>query len=186
MLSQFTKEVPEHVTLADLMDFPEDVYPVGRLDRDSEGLLILTNDKSVNNRLLHPKNRHERTYWVQVEGDITPKAIAQLSKGVDIRINKKTYRTKAAKVKRLKSEPKLPERNPPIRYRANIPTTWVELRLQEGKNRQVRRMCAQVGFPVLRLVRVAIEDLKINDMQSGEVQTSSKKQLFRQLNLSPK
>lgn len=185
MLSQFTKEVPEHHTLADLMDFPEDVYPVGRLDRDSEGLLILTNDKSLNNRLLDPKNKHNRTYWAQVEGAITPEALNALSKGVEIRINKKNYRTRPAKAKLLEIEPQLPERKPPIRYRANIPTTWISLTLQEGKNRQVRRMCAKLGFPVLRLVRVAIENLHIGQMQSGEVVAYQKKQLLKKLNLRP-
>ncbi|MEM9992503.1 MAG: pseudouridine synthase, partial [Bacteroidota bacterium] len=122
-------------------------------------------------------------YWVQVEGSITPTALQQLSKGVEIRINKKTYRTQAAKTQLLKTPPTLPERHPPIRYRASIPTSWISLRLHEGKNRQVRRMCAKVGFPVLRLVRAAIEDLHISNMQQGEVLALSKKQLFRQLNL---
>lgn len=183
VLSQFTKEAPDHQTLADLMNFPEDVYPVGRLDRDSEGLLLLTNDKSINARLLNPKNQHKRTYLVQVEGQITTAAINELCKGVDIRINKRTYHTLPATARILRREPPLPERNPPIRYRANIPTAWIELTLEEGKNRQVRRMCAKVGFPVLRLVRSAIENVEVGAMKSGEVVTLNKKQLLRKLNL---
>ncbi len=183
VLSQFTREAPDHRTLGELMKFPEDVYPVGRLDRDSEGLLILTNDKSINSRLLDPKNKHQRTYWVQVEGEITSGAMSKLSQGVDIRINKKTYRTKSAQARILKEEPNLPERNPPIRHRANIPTSWIQLRLTEGKNRQVRRMCAKVGFPVLRLVRVGIENLELGDMKSGEVRKMEKKELIQLLKL---
>lgn len=183
VLSQFTREAPDHRTLAELMKFPEDVYPVGRLDRDSEGLLLLTNDRSVNGRLLDPKKGHQRTYWVQLEGSVTSGALSQLSQGVDIRINKKTYRTKRAQARLLKEAPALPERNPPIRHRENIPTSWVQLRLTEGKNRQVRRMCAKVGFPVLRLVRVGLEDLELGDMKSGEVRKMDKKELMKLLKI---
>jgi 23S rRNA pseudouridine2457 synthase len=167
-LSQFTKENEEHKTLADLGPFPPDVYPVGRLDLDSEGLLLLTNDAQLNQKLLHPANRHWRTYWVQVEGIPTLDALQALQKGVDIKINKKTHRTLPAKAHLLSEASPLPERDPPIRYRANIPDTWLELSLCEGKNRQVRRMCAKVGYPVLRLVRVRMEHLSIENMQPGE------------------
>lgn len=183
ILSQFTREAPDHRTLSELMNFPPDVYPVGRLDRDSEGLLLITNDKTINSRLLDPRNGHQRTYWVQVEGEITPAAMSKLSQGVDIRVSKKTYRTKPAQARILTKEPELPPRNPPIRHRENVPTSWIQLRLKEGKNRQVRRMCAKVGFPVLRLVRVGIEKLELGGMKSGEVITMTKKEIIPLLNL---
>ena len=166
-LSQFSKEVPEHLTLADIGDFPKEVYPVGRLDRDSEGLLLLTDDKKLNHTLLNPEFRHPRTYWVQVEGAITQKTLDELRAGVDIRINKKTHRTLPAEVIILDDTSVLEERDPPIRFRANIPTTWIQLTLIEGKNRQVRRMCAKVGFPVLRLVRMSIGRLHLKEIARG-------------------
>jgi len=168
-LSQFTREVPMHKVLGDLYDFPENVYPVGRLDQDSEGLLLLTDDKALNKKMLDPSLGHERTYWVQVEGIPDGGAIASLEKGVEIRVNKKAYRTRPARAQRLVEAPPLPDRDPPIRFRKNIPTSWLELALIEGKNRQVRRMCAKVGYPVLRLVRCRIGKLTIGEMQPGEV-----------------
>jgi 23S rRNA pseudouridine2457 synthase len=113
--------------------------------------LLLTNDGLVQHKLCDPRFAHERTYWAQVEGEPSDEAIAQLCAGVQI----KGYTTRPARVRRLESEPELPPRTPPIRYRANIPTTWLELTLTEGKNRQVRRMTAAVGHPTLRLVRAA-------------------------------
>lgn len=172
VLSQFTQEVEGQRVLGELYDFPKDVYAVGRLDRDSEGLLLLTNDNKLNHRLLNPSFKHERTYWVQVEGQITAEAIRDLRGGVDIRINKKIHHTLPAKAKEI-AEPSLPDRDPPIRFRQNIPTSWVEIKLVEGKNRQVRRMCAKVGFPVLRLVRAAIKKIELRDMQVGEVKELS-------------
>ena len=180
-LSQFTREVAEHKTLADLYSFPPDVYPVGRLDKDSEGLLLVTNDKSLNNKLLNPKFSHSRTYWVQVEGDVTPAALQQLREGVTIRLDKKDYQTRPAQVRKLTSPPVVPDRDPPIRFRKNIPESWIELILTEGKNRQVRRMCAAVGFPVLRLIRVKIEDLKLKPLEVGLVQEWKKEPLFKWL-----
>ncbi len=179
-LSQFTKEVPTHQTLADLYDFPNDVYPVGRLDKDSEGLLIITNDKKLTHRLLDPKFEHQRTYWVQVEGIPSKKHLQELKTGVTIRINKKDYRTRPAQA-RILENPSLPERNPPIRFRKNVPDTWLELTLTEGKNRQVRRMCAKIGFPVLRLVRHSIEGLQLKDMKIGDVQEIDGKKLYQVL-----
>ncbi|MEM1322207.1 MAG: pseudouridine synthase [Bacteroidota bacterium] len=184
VLSQFTKEVEEHRTLAELGDFPADVYPVGRLDKDSEGLLLLTNDKPLNHRLLNPTFKHKRTYYAQVEGEPTPKALRRLNQGVDIRVNKKPYTTLPAQVRLLTQPPDLPEREPPIRFRKNKPTAWLELRLHEGKNRQVRRMCAAVGYPVLRLVRVAIEEVRMEEMIVGKVLELSGVELYEKLGIS--
>lgn len=171
VLSQFTREEPHHRTLADLYDWPPDVYPVGRLDRDSEGLLLLTDDKSLTHRLLDPAFAHPRTYWVQVEGIPGAEALQALRTGVDIRIRKKTHRTRPAEVRLLEAPPPLPERDPPVRFRKTVPDSWLELTLTEGKNRQVRRMCAAVGYPVLRLVRVGIAGLRLPPaMRPGEVQ----------------
>lgn len=169
MLSQFTKE-GEHQTLADLdYNFPKDIYPVGRLDADSEGLLLLTNDNRLKTQLLDPKRKHLRTYWVQVEGEITDEACAKLSSGVQISVNGKKYNTLPAKARKI-DLPTLPERNPPIRFRANIPTSWIEISLHEGKNRQVRKMTASVGFPTLRLVRHRIgQHLVADGLQPGDV-----------------
>jgi len=168
MLSQFSRE-GDHPTLADLdFEFPKDVYPVGRLDADSEGLLLLTNDNFFKTRLLDPKRRHFRTYYVQVEGEITDEACEQLASGVTISINGKKHQTLPAHARPI-AEPDLPERNPPIRFRKNIPTSWLSLSLHEGKNRQVRRMTAAVGFPTLRLVRWSIGDFELGTMLPGEV-----------------
>ena len=170
MLSQFTREHPSHKTLADLdIIFDKDIYPVGRLDRDSEGLLLLTNDKRLNSLLLHPTNKKTKTYLVQVDGQIDQKAIEKLKSGVAIKVNKKIYQTQPCDVKYLQIEPKLPERFPPVRFRMNIPTSWIEIKLKEGKNRQVRKMTAAIGFPTLRLVRSQLGPLSINDMQSADI-----------------
>ncbi len=153
VLSQFT-DSEGRKTLKDFVDVPR-VYAVGRLDRDSEGLLLLTDDGPMQHRLSHPKFGHARRYWVQVEvGVIAPpleESLARLRSGVTIR----GYRTRPTQAQAI-APPELPPRNPPIRYRKQVPTTWLELILSEGKNRQVRRMTAAVGFPTLRLVRSAI------------------------------
>jgi 23S rRNA pseudouridine2457 synthase len=182
-LSQFTKEVPEHLTLADLGDFPPDVYPVGRLDKDSEGLLILTNDKKLNHKLLNPAFQHPRTYWVQVDGAPEPAAVEQLRRGVAIKVNKKIHQTLPAKVRILDPSPAIEERDPPVRFRANIPTTWLELTLTEGKNRQVRRMCAKVGYPVLRLLRVAIGALELGTLAHGGMRELSREAVYDALGI---
>ncbi len=169
VLSQFTKEVPEHRTLGDLFEFPKDVYPVGRLDKDSEGLLILTNDKSLTDRLLNPKYKHSRTYLVQVEGSPKSNDLTLFEQGMTIKVNKKEYHTQPSKAEIIESPPTLPERVPPIRFRKSIPTAWLKIELTEGKNRQVRKMCAKIGFPTLRLVRSGIEDLQLNKMGIGDV-----------------
>ncbi|PPK86678.1 ribosomal large subunit pseudouridine synthase E [Neolewinella xylanilytica] len=167
VLSQFTREVPEHRTLADLFPFPRGVYPVGRLDRDSEGLLILTDDPRLNDRLLHPRHAHARTYWVQVEGEPGAEALEALARGPEIRIKGKVHRSQPVVVKPI--APAVPRRNPPIRERKHIADSWLQLTLTEGKNRQVRRMCAAVGFPVLRLLRYAIEGLSLEELEGEAV-----------------
>ena len=168
VLSQFTKELQDHITLLDYFgNLPKDVYPVGRLDKDSEGLLILTNDKKLTDYLLNPINCHPRKYLVQVDGEIYSDDINRLEQGVNIRYNKKSYTTLPCKVIKVDS-PSIDPRNPPIRFRKNIPTNWLEITLTEGKNRQVRRMCAAIGFPVLRLIRIKIGKLPLNSLELGK------------------
>ena len=167
VLSQFTS-TDGKLCLKDILNVPKDVYPVGRLDYDSEGLLLLTNDTSINHQLLHPKFAHARTYWVQVDGAITNDAIETLSKGVTISVDGKTYATKKAVLKILSDSLVVPERNPPIRVRKSIPTSWVSIQLTEGKNRQVRKMFASVGFPVVRLIRSQIGQFSIAQMQPSD------------------
>jgi 23S rRNA pseudouridine2457 synthase len=185
MLSQFTRE-GEHATLADLgFPFAKDIYPVGRLDTDSEGLLLLTNDNYLKTKLLEPRNRHTRTYYVQVEGEVTAEACELLSAGVSIAIDGKKYLTLPASAK-LIDEPSLPERNPPIRFRKSVPTSWLSLTLREGKNRQVRKMTASVGFPTLRLARWSIGKISLADKKDDfpkpgdvwEVTASEAKQFY--------
>ena len=159
VLSQFTQEHPSHHTLAEF-GLPPDVYAIGRLDRDSEGLLLLSDEAHWNDRLLNPRHAHPRSYHAQVVGEVTEQALRQLRSGLDL----KDFHTLPCKAQRLDSNPAHPPRNPPIRYRKNIPTSWIELTLTEGKNRQVRRMTAAVGFPTLRLIRVSIGGLKIANL----------------------
>jgi 23S rRNA pseudouridine2457 synthase len=149
VLSQFTPDHPGQRTLSELR-LPKNVYPLGRLDRDSEGLLLLSDEPGLNTKLLDPKNAHPRTYWAQVEGEVTDEALQKLRRGVVIE-GKTTLPAEAKHI-----HPDLPPRDPPIRFRKNIPTSWIELTLHEGRNRQVRKMTATVGFPTLRLLRVAI------------------------------
>lgn len=181
VLCQFSSKDEETKTLADLHDFPDDVYPVGRLDKDSEGLIILTNDTSLNKRLLDPKEGHQKTYWAQVEGIPTREEMQVLRKGVKIKHNKKSYKTKKCKARKLQAIPILPRREKPIRFRKEIPTSWIQIILTEGKNRQVRKMTAQIGHPTLRLCRVKIGDLIMRGMESGKVVPVSRKKLFKLL-----
>ena len=140
------------------------VYPVGRLDRDSEGLLLLTDDGRLQHRLSDPRFEHPRTYWAQVERVPDDLALDRLRSGLTIQ----GYRTRPAQVRLLPEDPVLPPRDPPIRFRKTVPTAWLELILVEGRNRQVRHMTAAVNHPTLRLVRVAIGDLHIGDLRPGE------------------
>lgn len=168
VLSQFSAE-GDKKTLADYFHhLPKNVYPVGRLDYDSEGLLLLTDDKPLTHLLLDPKFAHPRTYWVQVEGMITEEAIKQLEHGVRINIDGKQHLTKKAKASIFTTQPNVSERNPPVRFRKEIPTSWLSLTLTEGKNRQVRKMTAAVGFPTLRLIRYAIGKLTLDRIMPGE------------------
>ncbi len=167
VLSQFTSTEGK-LCLKDILHVPTDVYPVGRLDYDSEGLLLITNDKTINQQLLNPVFAHQRTYWVQVEGAITEAAIVQLSKGVSINVDGKIYKTRPAQLEILPDSLEVPERNPPIRFRKSIPTSWVAIQITEGKNRQVRKMFAQVGFPVLRLIRAKLGKYSVHQMQPGD------------------
>ena len=164
VLSQFTDEGTGYPTLKAFIPVPN-VYAVGRLDRDSEGLLLLTDDGPMQHRLSHPKFAHTRQYWVQVERIPDEAALDRLRRGVTIR----GYRTHPAQVKAI-APPTLPPRHPPIRYRKQVPTAWLEMTLSEGKNRQVRRMTAAVGFPTLRLVRSALYDqaLTLQGLLPGE------------------
>ncbi|UAY51898.1 pseudouridine synthase [Ferruginibacter albus] len=180
VLSQFTSQEGKQ-TLKDHFDVPTDVYPVGRLDYDSEGLLILTNDKKLNHTLLNPTFKHEREYWVQVDGNITEDAIAILKKGVTISVDGKPHRTLPCKASLFKEEPLVPVRNPPIRFRKNIPAPWIKLMLAEGKNRQVRKMTAAVGFPTLRLIRRRIEKVDIEGFNPGDMQVVSEQEIYKLL-----
>ncbi|MCX6298462.1 MAG: pseudouridine synthase [Bacteroidetes bacterium] len=180
VLSQFSAEGNKQ-TLMDFFKVPKDVYPVGRLDYDSEGLLLLTNDKALNHQLLHPKFEHTRSYWVQVDGAIDAAAINQLQKGVDINIDGKIYHTKKLIAKLFENPPTTIARNPPIRFRKEIPAPWIELILSEGKNRQIRKMTAKIGFPTLRLIRYSIEGLSLNQMQPGEMIALTQQEIYQKL-----
>ena len=162
VLSQFTPEAGHRAL--DEFGFPPNVYAAGRLDHDSEGALLLTDDGKLIKKLLDPKFEHPRSYLAQVDGQITQEAVNQLKKGVTI----KGYRTKPCQAEIVAPPENLWERIPPIRYRANIPTSWVRLTLIEGKNRQVRHSTAAVGFPTLRLIRVQIGNISLGDLQPGE------------------
>lgn len=180
VLSQFTSTEGKQ-TLKAYFNVPSDVYPVGRLDYDSEGLLLLTNDTSLNHRLLNPSFAHEREYWVQVDGDISEKAIRELQRGVTITINGSKYRTKPCNATRFPNTPEVPERNPPVRFRKEIPTSWIKMILTEGKNRQVRKMTAQSGFPTLRLIRYRIGGLSLDGLLPGDMREMNKNDIYTRL-----
>ncbi|GAA4017344.1 hypothetical protein GCM10022408_33620 [Hymenobacter fastidiosus] len=162
VLTQFTDE-NGRATLKDFVDVPN-VYPVGRLDYDSEGLVLLTDDKPLQHRLSEPRFKIPKTYWVQVEGIPTEEALAQLRRGVDI----KTGFTAPAEAELLPEPVAVAERSKPVRFRANIPTAWLRITISQGMNRQVRKMTAAVGFPTLRLIRVQIADLRIAGLPPGK------------------
>ena len=172
ILSQFTSENPDE-TLANF-NLPGEVYACGRLDKDSEGLLLLTNDGALIDRMLNPKNDKEKTYWVQVEKIPTSEALAELSKGVKIG----DYQTKPCVIKILEPQPTVPDRDPPIRTRLTVPTCWIEIKLTEGKNRQVRRMTAAIGFPTLRLIRMKIGKLELGELAVGTFREIKKEDIL--------
>lgn len=162
VISQFSAD-GRHATLKDYLPIPG-VYPAGRLDTDSEGLLILTDDGTLQHRISHPRHKLAKTYWVQVEGIPDDSALKQLRDGVDLG----DFMTKPAKVQLIEEPPGLWQRDPPIRSRKSIPTAWVEIIIWEGKNRQVRRMTAKVGFPTLRLIRASIGDWTLDGLATGQ------------------
>lgn len=165
VLSQFTdkgNDGSDRQTLSDYIDVPK-VYAAGRLDRDSEGLLLLTDDGKLQNRIASPKNKMPKTYWVQVEGIPDDAALTALRQGVNL----KDGPTRPAKVRRLDEPQGLWPRTPPVRFRKSVPDCWIELTITEGRNRQVRRMTAAVGHPTLRLIRYSIGKWSINGLQTG-------------------
>jgi len=161
VISQFTPDGSPNLTLAEFQ-FPPRVYPIGRLDANSEGLLLLSDEPELNERLLHPRNAHKRVYLAQVDRIPSPEALAQLERGVTI----SGHRTLPCSA-RLLPDLELPPRDPPIRFRKNVPTAWIELELVEGKNHQVRKMTAVVGHPTLRLIRTRIGKFELGTIQVG-------------------
>lgn len=162
-LSQFSKDGSSHRTLAEF-HFPPNVYPLGRLDADSEGLLLLSDEAGLNTKLLDPKKAHRRSYWAQVEGIPTTNSLKKLEEEIFIQ----DYQTLPASAWLLDPQPSIPPRDPPIRVRKSIPDSWIALELIEGKNRQVRRMTAAIGHPTLRLLRVSIGKFELGNLPSGE------------------
>jgi 23S rRNA pseudouridine2457 synthase len=162
VLSQFTTDGSANRTLAEF-NFPKLIYPIGRLDADSEGLLLLSDEAELNQRLLNPKHAHEREYWVQVERIPDPNALKNLETGLII----EGRRTLSCQARVLDPQPNVPPRDPPIRFRKTVPACWLSLQLIEGKNRQVRKMTAAVGHPTLRLIRVRIGNFRINHLPEG-------------------
>jgi len=144
--------------------FPKNVYPIGRLDADSEGLLLLSNEAQWNEKLLHPRHAHEREYWAQVEKIPVRDALDKLQRGVVIT----TYRTLPCRAWLLEPQPEIAPRHPPIRFRKSVPDCWIGLEIVEGKNRQVRRMTAAIGHPTLRLLRVRIGNFRLGELQTGQ------------------
>jgi len=165
VICQFSAD-EKHPSLAQYIDIKE-VYPAGRLDHDSEGLLLLTDDGKLQHKISHPKNKMEKTYWAQVDGAIDEAAVQKLRAGVAL----KDGMSKPAIVRKIKPPEDLWERTPAVRFRQNIPTSWIELKIKEGRNRQVRRMTAAVGFPTLRLIRRQIGEWKLHNLQPGEFKT---------------
>jgi 23S rRNA pseudouridine2457 synthase len=176
VLSQFTADGSANRTLSEF-GFPKGVYAIGRLDADSEGMLLLSDEPGLNTELLDPKHAHTRCYWAQVENIPTPEALEQLSSGVLI----KDYTTMPARAWMLDPQPNVAARTPPIRIRLSIPDCWIGLALIEGKNRQVRKMTAAVGHPTLRLIRVSMGTLQLGDLAPGnwvELSSTQRNNLF--------
>lgn len=162
VLSQFTSDGSPNRPLSGF-GLPPHVYALGRLDADSEGLLLLSDEAGLNTRLLDPVQAHHRTYWAQVERIPSEESLLRLARGIEIQ----GYRTLPARVGLLSPQPEIPPRDPPIRFRKNVPDCWIALELIEGKNRQVRRMTAAIGHPTLRLIRTQIGTLALGDLPAG-------------------
>ena len=176
VLSQFTPDGSKHRPLAEF-DFPKGVYPLGRLDAESEGLLLLSDEAGLNSRLLHPTRGHRRTYWALVERVPAQEALAQLERGVTIG----GHKTLPCRAWLLDPQPEMPPRVPPVRYRKNVADVWIALELVEGKNHQVRKMTAAVGHPTLRLVRVKIGGFELGSLAAGtwrELSTAERAAVF--------
>ncbi|MCO6497569.1 MAG: pseudouridine synthase [Chitinophagaceae bacterium] len=182
VLTQFTSE-GEKKCLKDFFDVPANAYPVGRLDYDSEGLLIITNDKKLNHLLLNPKFNHRREYLAQVEGIPTEEQLKKLAGGVSINVRGEKMRAENCEAEWLRIPPKVPDRNPPIRFRKSVPDSWLRISLTEGKNRQVRKMTAAVGLPTLRLIRTKIESVALGNMQPGDMIELSRQDLYNLLRI---
>lgn len=176
VISQFTTDGSPNRTLAEF-GFPTAVYPIGRLDADSEGLLLLSDEPGLNEKLLHPRHAHERTYWVQVERVPAADALRKLSRGLMVQ-GRKTLPCSAAI---LEPQPTVPPRDPPIRFRKSVPDCWLTVTLNEGRNRQVRRMTAAIGHPTLRLIRMQIGAFFASNLEPGKwrpLDAAEKKLLF--------
>jgi 23S rRNA pseudouridine2457 synthase len=179
VLCQFSPE-GDKTTLSNF-GFPKNVYPLGRLDYDSEGLLIITDDKRLNHLLLDPKFAHRKTYHAQLEGILNEEEIKNFENGPDINVKGRMHKSKVASIKAIDIQ--MEDRNPPIRFRKNIPSPWYEIEITEGKNRQIRKMTAAVNHPTLRLIRVAIEDIKIGNLQAGQNIELSAKSIYEKLHI---
>lgn len=182
MLSQFAR-MPKKRCLADLdLDFPEGTNALGRLDENSEGLLILSNDKKLNQLLLKPENEHKRVYWVQVQGKVTVNELLELEKGISIRLEKSDYVTRPCKARVIEPPADLPirERRP---VKTELVSEWLELTLTEGKFHQVRKMCAGINHQVLRLLRVSIEDLVLDSYKPGTIKELNRDEIYLKLKI---
>ena len=181
MLCQFVPFKMKRV-LADLdFEFPEGTHALGRLDDNTEGLLLLTSDKSVTKLLMHPSQKHCRVYWVQVHGVVTEETLDSLRNGVSIRLEGEDYKTLPCKAKIIDSPENLPARKHPVA--THFPTTWIELTLYEGKYHQIRKMCAAINHQTMRLLRISMEDLELHDFVPGSVKEYTKEDFFAKLKI---
>lgn len=181
-LSQFSDEASHPGLLKLNLGLAKDIYPIGRLDRDSEGLLLLTNDNRLKTEMISPEGAHERRYWVQVEGEPKTQDLHAFERPMELTIRKNSFTTRPSSARVLK-DLQVPERNPPIRHRLNVPTAWLEICLTEGKNRQVRKMTAHVGFPTLRLIRKGFGSLDIDqlELEAGKIQELTQEEAYQAL-----
>ena len=184
MLSQFTKE-GNHATLGELYEFPNDVYPIGSLDTDSEGLIVITNDKRLKNKVLDPLLKIENVYLSQVEGALSEVTLSTLKNGIEISLNGKINKVIPSKVIEV-INPEIPERNPPIRFRQNVPTSWLQMSMIETKNKQIRKITAAVGNPTLRLIKTQIGKLVMKGMQPGDIVEYTEPNIYKLIGVSHK